>query len=58
VQTVTPSAMSRRTFLATSAAAGGALVVGIALRGRIHPFSGGVAKDPFNAWIRIDRLIT
>ena len=46
-------AISRRTFLATSAAAGGALVVGIALRGRIHPFLGEDAKDPFNAWIQI-----
>ncbi|MEA2262491.1 MAG: isoquinoline 1-oxidoreductase subunit beta [Acidobacteriaceae bacterium] len=44
--------LSRRTFLATSAAAGGALVVGLTLRGRFHPFS-DASLDPFNAWIRI-----
>ena len=57
MKTVTPvehsGAVSRRAFLATSAAAGGALVVGIALRGRIHPFLGENAKDPFTAWIQI-----
>jgi isoquinoline 1-oxidoreductase subunit beta len=42
--------ISRRTFLATSAAAGGALVVGLTLRGRLHQAS---TDDPFNAWIRI-----
>ncbi len=47
------SAISRRTFLATSAAAGGALVVGLTLRGRFHSASSGDTKDPFNAWIRI-----
>jgi isoquinoline 1-oxidoreductase beta subunit len=46
-------AVSRRTFLATSAAAGGALVVGIALRGRIRSLLREDAKDPFNAWIQI-----
>ena len=45
--------VSRRTFLATSAAAGGALVVGIALRGRIPSLLRENAKDPFNAWIQI-----
>lgn len=47
------SGISRRTFLATSAAAGGALVVGLTLRGRFHSASSEDAKDPFNAWIRI-----
>jgi isoquinoline 1-oxidoreductase beta subunit len=44
--------LSRRTFLATSAAAGGALVVGLTLRGRFHPFT-DASLDPFNAWVRI-----
>jgi isoquinoline 1-oxidoreductase subunit beta len=44
-------AISRRTFLATSAAAGGALVVGLTLRGRLH--HPDPSLDPFNAWIRI-----
>jgi isoquinoline 1-oxidoreductase beta subunit len=43
---------SRRTFLATSAAAGAALVVGLTLRGRFYP-SADSSLDPFNAWIRI-----
>jgi isoquinoline 1-oxidoreductase beta subunit len=46
-------AISRRAFLATSAAAGGALVVGLTLRGRFHPPSSGTSQDPFNSWIRI-----
>jgi len=46
-------AISRRTFLATSAAAGGALVVGLTLRGRFHLPSSNASLDPFNAWIRI-----
>jgi isoquinoline 1-oxidoreductase subunit beta len=45
--------ISRRTFLATSAAAGGALVVGLTLRGRFHLPSSDASHDPFNAWIRI-----
>jgi isoquinoline 1-oxidoreductase subunit beta len=45
--------ISRRTFLASSAAAGGALVVGLTLRGRFHHPSSETSKDPFNAWIRI-----
>ncbi len=44
--------LSRRTFLASTAAAGGALVVGLTLRGRLHQASSD-AHDPFNAWIRI-----
>ncbi|MGB8539830.1 MAG: molybdopterin cofactor-binding domain-containing protein, partial [Acidobacteriaceae bacterium] len=46
--------LSRRTFLATSAAAGGAVVVGLTLRGRLHQPSADASLDPFNAWIRID----
>lgn len=43
--------VSRRTFLAASAATGGALVIGLTLRGRLdHSDS---SQDPFNAWIRI-----
>lgn len=49
----TRGAISRRTFLTTSAVAGGALVVGLTLRGRFHHFSAETSKDPFNAWIRI-----
>ena len=45
--------ISRRTFLATTAAAGGALVVGLTLRGHLHYPSSDTSKDPFNAWIRI-----
>jgi isoquinoline 1-oxidoreductase subunit beta len=46
-------AISRRAFLATSAAAGGALVVGLTLRGRFDHASPEPSKDPFNAWIHI-----
>ena len=46
--------ISRRAFLATSAAAGGALVVGLTLRGPFHlGRSTHPETDPFNAWIRI-----
>jgi isoquinoline 1-oxidoreductase beta subunit len=45
--------ISRRTFLATSAAAGGAFVVGLTLRGRFYHSSSDASGDPFNAWIRI-----
>jgi hypothetical protein len=45
--------ISRRTCLATSAAAGGALVVGLTLRGRFHHRPSDASQDPFNAWIRI-----
>jgi len=45
--------VSRRTFLATSAVTGGALVLGITLRGRF-PLGHSTAKnDPFDAWIHI-----
>lgn len=46
-------AMSRRAFLATSAAAGGALVIGLTLRSRLHHPSSDASHDPFNAWIHI-----
>jgi isoquinoline 1-oxidoreductase beta subunit len=49
----TSPAISRRTFLATSAAAGGALVVGLTLRSRLSHPSSETSQDPFNAWIRI-----
>ena len=45
--------ISRRTFLATSAAAGGALVVGLTLHGRLHHPCSDPSQDPFNAWVRI-----
>lgn len=45
--------ISRRTFLATSAAAGGALAVGLRLRSRPHPHPAENPQDPFNAWIHI-----
>jgi isoquinoline 1-oxidoreductase subunit beta len=45
--------ISRRTFLKSSAAAGGALVVGLTLRSRFHQSSADASLDPFNAWIRI-----
>jgi isoquinoline 1-oxidoreductase beta subunit len=44
--------ISRRAFLATSAAAGGALVVGLTLHSRFHHPS-DASRDPFNAWIRV-----
>jgi isoquinoline 1-oxidoreductase beta subunit len=49
----TSAAISRRTFLATSAAAGGALVVGLTLRCRFHHPSSDASQSPFNAWIRV-----
>ena len=45
--------ISRRAFLATSAGAGGALVVGLTLYGRLHRALSETSPDPFNAWIRI-----
>ena len=45
--------ISRRTFLATSAAAGGALVVGLTLRSHFRHVASQAPKDPFDAWIRI-----
>lgn len=48
-----PPRISRRAFLATSAAAGGALVVGLTLRSHFHASSPEDSKDPFNAWIHI-----
>jgi isoquinoline 1-oxidoreductase beta subunit len=47
------SAISRRTFLISSAAAGGALVVGLTFHSRLHHPSSDASQDPFNAWIRI-----
>ncbi len=49
----TSRTLSRRTFLASSAAAGGTLVVGLTLRGRLADRSSGASQDPFNAWVRI-----
>jgi len=46
-------AISRRAFLATSAGAGGALIVGLTLYGRFHRALSNISPDPFNAWIRI-----
>ena len=43
--------ITRRTFLATSATAGGALVLGLTLRGRFK--NDAKAENPFDAWIRI-----
>jgi isoquinoline 1-oxidoreductase subunit beta len=45
--------ISRRAFLATTAGAGGALVVGLTLYGRLHHTSSDTSQDPFNAWVRI-----
>jgi isoquinoline 1-oxidoreductase subunit beta len=46
--------VSRRAFLASSAAAGGALVLGVTLRERFHlNHSANPASEPFDAWIRI-----
>jgi isoquinoline 1-oxidoreductase subunit beta len=47
------AAISRRTFLASAAAAGGAFVVGLTLHGRLHHPSSDASQDPFNAWIHI-----
>ena len=47
------STLSRRRFLASSAATGGALVIGLTLRGRFHQPSTDHSLDPFNAWVRI-----
>jgi isoquinoline 1-oxidoreductase subunit beta len=44
--------VSRRAFIASSAAAGGALVIGFTLRGRLH-LNHSTNADPFDAWIRI-----
>jgi len=46
--------ISRRAFLVSSAAASGALVVGLTLRGGLHHPSSDASRDPYNAWIRID----
>jgi isoquinoline 1-oxidoreductase beta subunit len=47
------STISRRTFLASSAAAGGALVVGLTLRSHFRHLAVGASQDPFDAWVRI-----
>jgi isoquinoline 1-oxidoreductase subunit beta len=47
------SLISRRTFLVSSTAAGGALVIGLTLHGGLHHSSSDASKDPFDAWIRI-----
>jgi hypothetical protein len=50
-------AISRRTFLTTSAAAAGALVVGLTLRGRFHHSSSETPKDPFNLKTAVEPLL-
>ena len=45
--------ISRRTFLVSSAAAGGALAVGLTLRNRLRHLTRDHSQDPFDAWIRI-----
>lgn len=46
--------ISRRAFIAGSAAAGGALVLGVSLRGRIEQlFTHPRLDDPFDLWIHI-----
>jgi isoquinoline 1-oxidoreductase subunit beta len=46
--------ISRRAFLGSSAAAGGALVIGFTLRRRFHAISGPPrGESPFDAWIHI-----
>ena len=45
--------ISRRTFLASSAAAGGALVVGLTLRSHFRHLAFGPSQDPFDAWVHI-----
>ncbi|MGA9668352.1 MAG: molybdopterin cofactor-binding domain-containing protein [Terracidiphilus sp.] len=47
------SVISRRAFLATSAAAGGALIVGLTFYSRFHHPSASDSQDPFNVWIHI-----
>jgi isoquinoline 1-oxidoreductase beta subunit len=49
-----PHRVNRRAFLVGSATAGGALVLGISLRGRIeHLFTHTRPNDPFDLWIHI-----
>ena len=47
--------ITRRKFIGTSAAAGGALVIGFKLRGMAQdtPGAPGAASNPFNAWIHV-----
>ena len=46
--------LTRRRFIVTSAAVGGALVVGVAVRGlRRAPAGGGGASGALNAFVRI-----
>ena len=46
--------ITRRVFLSSSAAAGGALVIGITVRHRLHdPQSTQPPENPLDAWIRI-----
>jgi isoquinoline 1-oxidoreductase subunit beta len=47
--------ISRRAFIGSSAAAGGALVIGFALRRRLHHEENSRApENPFDAWIRMN----
>jgi isoquinoline 1-oxidoreductase subunit beta len=46
--------ISRRAFMASALAAGGALVIGITVRGRLHiNYAKQSADDPFSTWIHI-----
>jgi isoquinoline 1-oxidoreductase subunit beta len=49
-----PAAVTRRRFVLVSAAVGGALVLGVALRHRRPPAKGGAPRGALNAFVRIE----